>query len=165
MVGWPHWLNGHEFEQTLGDGEGQGSVACCSPWAWKELNMTEKLNNKEQWYRKEKGLFYVASGRIRTNGWKFSSIQFSHLAMSSSLWPHEPQHARPPSPSPTLWVHPNPCPLSQWCHPAISSSVIPFSSHPQSFSASESFQMSQLFASGGQSIGVPALASVLPVNT
>ena len=92
-------------------------------------------------------------------------VQFSHLVMSDSLQPHEPEHARPPCPSPTPGVHPNPCPLSQWCHPMISSSVIPFSSCPQSFPASGSFQMSQLFASGGQRIGVSASTSVLPVNT
>ena len=81
-----------------------------------------------------------------------SSVQFSCSVMSDSLRPNEPQHARPPCPSLTPGVHPNPCPLSQWCHPAISSSVIPFSSCPQSFPASESFPMSQLFTSGGQSV-------------
>ena len=85
--------------------------------------------------------------------------------MSNSLWPHEPQHARPPCPSPTPGVHPNPCPLSRWCHPTIPSSVFPFSSCPQSFPASGSFPMSQLFTLGGQSIGVSASASVLPMNT
>ena len=85
--------------------------------------------------------------------------------MCLTLWPHEPKHARPPCPSPTPRVHPNPCPLSRWCHPAISSSVIPFSSCPQSFPASGSFQMSQLFSSGGQSIGVSASTSVHPMNT
>ena len=94
-----------------------------------------------------------------------SSVQFSCSVMSDSLRPHEPQHTRPPWPSPTPGVHPNPCPLSWWCHPAITSSVIPFSSCPQSFPASGSFQMSQLFASGGQSIGVSASTSVLPMNT
>ena len=94
-----------------------------------------------------------------------SSVQFSHSVVSNSLQPHELQHARPPCPSPTPGVHPNSCALSQWCHPAISSSVIPFSSCPQSLPASESFPMSQLFASGGQSIGVSASASVLPMNT
>ena len=73
--------------------------------------------------------------------------------MSNSLWPHELQHARPPCPLPTPGVHPNPCPLSRWCHPAVSSSVVPFSSCPQSFPASGSLPVSQLFASGGQSIG------------
>ena len=85
--------------------------------------------------------------------------------MSGSLWPHELQHARPPCPSPTPRVHSNSGPSSWWCHLAISSSVIPFSSCPQSLPASESFPMSQLFAWGGQSIGVSALASVLAKNT
>ena len=94
-----------------------------------------------------------------------TSVQFSCSVVSNSLWPHEPQHARPSCPSPTPRVHPNPCPWSQWCHPTISSSVIPFSSCPQSFPASGSFQMSQLFAWGGQSIGGSALALVLLMNT
>ena len=85
--------------------------------------------------------------------------------MSNSLRPHELQHTRPPCPSPTAGVHSNSRPLSWWCHPAISSSVIPFSSCPQSLPASESFPMSQLFASGGQSTRVSALASFLPKNT
>ena len=93
------------------------------------------------------------------------SVQFSPSVVSDSLWPHEPQHTRPLCPSPIPGVHPNPCPLSQWCHPTISSSVIPFASCPLSFPASGSFQMSQLFASGGQSIGVSASTSVLPMNT
>ena len=91
--------------------------------------------------------------------------QFSRSVVSDSLWPHEPQHARPPCPSPAPGVHPNSCPSSWWCHPAISSSVVPFSSCPQSLPASESFPVSQLFAWGGQSIGVFALASILPKNT
>ena len=99
------------------------------------------------------------------NHYPFSSVQFSRSVVSNSLRPHEPQHARPPCPSPTPWVHPNPCPSSRWCHPIISSSVVPFSSCSQSFPASGSFQMSQLFASGGQSIGVSASTSVLPMNT
>ena len=94
-----------------------------------------------------------------------ASVWFSRSVMSDSLQPHEPQHARLPCPSPTPGVHPNPCPSSQWCHPTISSSVIPFYSCPQSFPASGSFQMSQLFTWGGQSIGVSASASVLPMNT
>ena len=94
-----------------------------------------------------------------------SVSQFSHSVMSSSLWPHELQHARAPHPSQTPGVYSNPCPSSQWCHPAISSSVIPFSSCPQSLSTAVSFPMSQLFAWGGQSIGVSASASVLPMST
>ena len=93
------------------------------------------------------------------------TLQFSHSVMSDSSWPHGQQHGRPPCPSPTPGVHPNSCLLSRWCHPTISSSVVPFSSCPQSFPASGSFPVSQLFASGGQSIGVSASASVLPVNT
>ena len=94
----------------------------------------------------------------------FAWVQFSRSVMSTSLWPHELQYVRTPCPSPTLRVHQNPCPLSRWCHPIISSSVIPFSSCPQSFPASESFQMSQLFASGCQSTGGSASTSVLPMN-
>ena len=95
----------------------------------------------------------------------FSSVQFSRSVASDSLQPHELQHARPPCPSPTPGVHSNSHPSSWWCYPAISSSVVPFSSCPQSLPASWSFPMSQLFAWGGQSTGVSALASVLPKNT
>ena len=93
---------------------------------------------------------------------QFSSVQFSRSVVSDSLRPHELQHARSPWPSPTPGVHSDSRPWSQWCHPAISSSVVPFSSCPQSLPASESFPTSQLFAWGGQSIGVSALASFLP---
>ena len=96
---------------------------------------------------------------------QFSSVQFSHSVVSDSLQPHEPQHARPSCPSPIPRVHPNPCPSSWWCHLTISSSVVPFSSCPQSFPASGSFQMNQLFTWGGQSIGVSVLTWVLPMNT
>ena len=92
------------------------------------------------------------------------SVHFSRSVMSDSLQSHESQHARPPCPSPTPGVYSNPCPSSWWCHPAISSSVIPFSSCPQSLPASGSFPVSQLFAWGDQSIGVSASASVLPMN-
>ena len=94
-----------------------------------------------------------------------SSVQFSYSVMSNSLWSHEPQHVRPPCLSRTPRVYTNSCPLSQWCHPTISSSVVPFSSCLQSFPASGSFQMNQLFVSGGQSTGVSASTSVLPMNT
>ena len=93
-----------------------------------------------------------------------SSVQFSRSVVSDPLWSHESQHARPPCPSPTPGVCSNSCPSSRWCHPAMSSSVVPFSCS-QSLPASESFPMSQLFAWGGQSIGVSASASVLPMNT
>ena len=92
----------------------------------------------------------------------FSSVQFSRSVMSDSSWPHESQHARPPCPSPTPGVHSDSRPSSQWCHPAISSSVVPFSSCPQSLPASASFPMSQLFAWGSQGTGVSALASFPP---
>ena len=93
------------------------------------------------------------------------SVQFSRSVVSDSLWPHESQHARPPCPSQAPRVYPNSCPSSLWCHPAISSSVAPFSSCPWSLPASGSFPMSQLFAWGGQSTGVSASASVLPMST
>ena len=95
----------------------------------------------------------------------FHSVQFSRSVVSDSLRPHKLQHFRPPCPSPTPGVHSDSCPLRRWCHPAISSSVIPFSSCPQSLPASESFPMSRLFTWGGQSTGVSALASFLPKNT
>ena len=98
-------------------------------------------------------------------GYYISSVQFSHSVVSDSLQPHEPQHARPPCSSPTPGVHSNSYPLSRWCHPAISSSIVPFSSYPQSLPASQSFPMSQLFTWGGQSTGVSAFTSVLPMNT
>ena len=102
--------------------------------------------------------------KLSTHLW-FSSVQFSHSAVSDSLWLHGLQHARPPCPSPTPRVYSNSHPLSQWCHPTISSSVVLFSLCLQPFTASQYFQMSQLFASGGQSIGISALTSVLPMNT
>ena len=97
--------------------------------------------------------------------WIFSSVQFSRSVMSDSLWPYELQHTRPSCPTPTPRARPNSCALSQWYHPTISSSVVPYSSCLQSFRASGSFPMSQPFASGGQSIGVSASTSVLPMNT
>ena len=93
------------------------------------------------------------------------SVQFSRSVVSHSLWPHESQHARPPCPSPTPGVYSDSCPSSRWCHPAISSSVIPFSSCPQSLPVSGTFPMSQLFAWRGQSFGASDSASVLPMNT
>ena len=113
---------------------------------------TNRAMSQFTWSKIEKNCIKVA----------FSSVQFSHSFVSDSLRPHESQHARPPCPSPTPGVHSNSRPSSQWCHPAISSSVIPFSSSPQSLPASESFPMSQRFAWGGQNTGVSALASFLP---
>ena len=94
----------------------------------------------------------------------FSSVQFIRSIVSDSLWPHGLQNARLPCPSPTPWAYSNSCPLSRWCHPTISSSVVPLLLLLQSFLASGSFQMSQFFASGGQSVGVSASASILPMN-
>ena len=115
----------------------------------------QRFPSTDEWMKK---LWYISTMEY--------TVQFSSVAQSCpTLRPHESQHARPPCPSPTPGVYPNSCPLSQWCHPAISSSIVPFSSCPQSFPASGSFPMSQLFAWGGQSIAVSASASVLPMNT
>ena len=111
----------------------------------------------------QKVLYFSWKGHTHTH---MIIVQFSSVTQSClTLWPHEPRHARPPCPSPTARVYSNSCPSSRWCHPAISSSVVSFSSCLQSLSASGSFPMSQLFAWGGQSIGVSASASVLPMNT
>ena len=125
-----------------------------NPGGHKESDMTQRLTYLLIWINVRNFVFN-----------RFSSVQFSHSVVSDSLRPHELQHARLPCPSPTPGVHPNSCPSSQWSHPSISSSVIPFSSCPQSLPASESFPMSQLFAWGGQSTGLSALASVPPKNT
>ena len=108
---------------------------------------------------------YLAAAYMGVYMYPISSVQFSLSVVIDCLWSHEMQHARPPWPTPTPGVYPNSYSLSQWGHPTISSSVVPFSSCPQSFPASGSFQMSQLFASGGQNIGVSASTSVLPMNT
>ena len=130
--------------------------------------------NKSKWSNafREKHFIILMKPKVPscqlTSKWspfQFSSVQFSCSVMSDSLRPHESQNARPPCPSPTPGVHSNSCLSSWWCHPAISSSVVPFSSWPQSLPASGSFPMSQLFSWGGQSTGVSALASVLPMNT
>ena len=112
------------------------------------------INKKMEFINQKKSIYLLYH--------QFSSVQFSHLVVSDSLQPRESQHTRPPCPPPTPGVHPNSCPLSQWCQPAVSSSVIPFSSCPQSLPASQSFPMSQVFTWGGQSTGVSALASFLP---
>ena len=120
------------------------------------------------WTEKPSRLQSIGSQRTGQN-WvtntMISSVQFRLSVVSDSLRPHESQHARPPCPSPTPAVYSNSCPLSRWCHQTISSSVMHFSTCPQSFPSSGSFQISQLFPSGGQSIGVSASASVLPMNT
>ena len=116
-------------------------------------------------HRKETPFLMISLPQTISLQIQFSSVQFRHSVVSNSLRPHESQHTRPPCPSPTPGVYSNPCPSSRWCHLTISSSVVPFSSCPQSLPASGSFPMSQLLASGGQSTGVSASASVLPMNT
>ena len=137
-------------------------------WVFLTNYHTWEGNSGNTWF--EAGNLGLATGELRqfcrTDSYSvFSSVQFSCSVVSDSLRPHGLQHSRPPSPSSTPGVYSNSCPLNQWCHPTISSSVIPFFSRLQSFQASRSFQMGQLFASGGQSIGVSASASVLPMNT
>ena len=155
--------------------EGNLPNLCCpaANWTcWKTLYLKWNIYH---WKKGEKGVLVwhiLPNPSPYTWQWyllwatcmKYSSVRFSRSVMSDSLWPHGLQHTRPPCPSPTPRVHPNSCPLSRWCHPAISSSVIPFSSHLQSFPASGSFQMSQCFSSGGQSNGVSASTSVLAMN-
>ena len=136
-------------------------------WSQEKKGTTEdEIVGWDHWlkgYEFEQALGDGVAGLGHRRSFWGASVQFSRSVMSDSLQPHELQRGRP-CPSPTPGVHPNPCPLSQWCHPAISSSVITFSSCPQSFPALGSFQMSQLFASGGQSIGVSASTSVLSMN-
>ena len=128
---------------------------------WMDRRRPSVAQSSDFWRKVKTRKFSVKPPPLPT----FSSVQFSCSVVSDSLRPHESQHARPPCPSQTPGVYPNSYPLSRWCHPAISSSVVPFSSCPQSLPASGAFPMSQLFASGGQSIGVSASASVLPMNT
>ena len=147
------------------------------PWVWKipggwNGNHSSILGWRIPWTEEPGRLQSMGpkdldmTGQACTNkDWQEGSVQFSRSVVSDSLRPHESQHARPPCPSPTPGVHPNSHPLSQWCHPIISSSVVPFSSCPQSLSASGSFPVSQLFTWSGQSTGVSALASFLPKNT
>ena len=133
-----------------------------------EENQNMSLQTIPLWHKTILNWKQLGSSKPRKSS-RFSagSVQFIcsvHSVLSDSLRPHGLQHARPPCPSPTPWVYSNPCPLSRWCHPNISSSVVTFSSRLHSFPASGSFPMSQLFTSGGQSIGDSASASVLPMN-
>ena len=136
----------------------------CKMWKRREHSENQQTGQEScKSFWEGKILVYVIfSAKARHD---FSSVQFSGSVVSNSLRPHELQHTRPPCPSPTPGVYSNSCPLSRWCHPAISSSVVPFSSCPQALPPSESFPMSQLFTWGGQSTGVSALASFLPMNT
>ena len=137
-------------------------VKACSTWMWSNLSLITSFL-PVRWNVLD--LICVFPALYGESTVCPRTVQFSHSVLSNSLWPYEPYHARPPCPSPAPRVHPNLCPLSRWCHPTISSSVVPFSSCPQSFPESGSFQMSQLFASGSQSTGVSASTSVLPMNT
>ena len=171
MIGRHHQVKEHEFEQTSGDSDGQGSLVWCSPWGhrvrhdWAATEKQQKIKGGVARKSKVKGTTEAHQDEEinHLREIQFSSVQSSHSVMSDSLRTHEPQHARPPCPSPTLRVYSNSCPRSRWCHPAISSSIIPFSC-PQSFLTSGSFQMSQLFAPGGESIGVSASTLVLSMN-
>ena len=131
---------------------------------WSEVKWSESCSVVSN-YLWPHGLYSPWNSPGQNTGVGQSVSQFICSVVSDTLRPHELQHTRPPCPSSTPGVYPNPCPSSQWCHPTISSSVIPFSSCPRSFPASGSFEMSQLFASGGQSTGVSASTSVLPMNT
>ena len=127
-----------------------------------EYYFTQPCPSEEKQTNKNSAQISPYMKLTQTTGQSFSSIHFSSSVVSDSLPPHESQHARPLCPSPAPGVHSDTLPSSQWCHPAISSSVVPFSSCPQSLPASESFPMSQLFTWGGQSTGVSVLASFLP---
>ena len=144
---------------------------CVSQVGWSNLKIASKVYNEVILFNTEisnsSPFGFIDHGSIpgeRMLDFMSSSVQFSRSVTSDSLWPHESQHTRPPCPSPAPGVYPNSCPSSLWCHPAISSSVVPFSSCPQSLPASESFPLSQLLAWGGQSIRVSASASFLPKN-
>jgi len=169
VVGWHYQLDGHEFEQALGVGDGQGILVCWSPRGHEESDTNEQLNWTEgiggSTWGEARGNDVEAHTHCFIHRTLGQSVQFSLVTQSCpTLW--DPmQHTRPPCPSPTPRVHPNSSALSRWCHPAISSSVVPFSSCPQSLPESESFPVSQLFTWGGQSIGVSASTSVLPKNT
>ena len=133
-----------------------------------EANITLILNpDKDIIWKKNWPIFLMNIGAKRLKNYyqtESSSVQFSRSVVSDPLWSHGQHHARPHCPTPSPAVYSNSCPLSWWCHPNISSSVIPFSSHLYSFPASGSFQMSQFFTSGGQSIGVSTSTSVFPMN-
>ena len=139
----------------------------------KEINPLVKVNSSVYLlsHRSKFSKSFLGSFHLTNTYWTSSlcqtllSVKFSHSVMSDSFWSHESQHARPPCPSPTPGFYSHSCPSSWWCHPAISSSVVPFSSYPESLPTSGSFPVSQLFTWGGRSIGLSALASVLPMNT
>ena len=143
---------------------GWGSSACHKVWPKNPKQTNQKSGRPIHTFLQRRHTDSQVGHEKMLNTANYS-VQFSCSVVPDSLWAHEPPHTRPPCPSPTPGDHPNPCTLSWWCHPTISSSVILFSSCPQSLPASGSFQMSQLFASVGQSTGVSASTSVLPMNT
>ena len=179
MAGWHHWPNGRESEGTPGVGDGQGGLACCNSWGRKESDTTERLNWTELnwphfviwflpwvevWWEhlhvsKEICILFGRGSLLFCY-----SVQFSCSVTSNSWQPHGLQRTRSPCPSPIRRVCSNSCPLSRWCHPTISSSVVPFFSCLESFPASGSFPMSWVFISSSQSVGASASASVLPMN-
>ena len=141
-------------------------LAAAAAASYRAHTTPAELSCKRMWISRGRNHEGIINSICYTHESVFLSVQFnSHSVVSTSLWPHELQHARPPYPSPTPGVYTISCQLSQWCHPTISSSVDPFSSCLQSFPASGSFPMSQLFASGGQNIGVSASISLPPMNT
>ena len=139
-------------------------VRCFDISRAKDLGLSCTMFPRKHTWKEGKGSTLFALMNGKNNFSSTPKFQFSGSVVSDSLWPNEVQHTRTPCPSPTPRVYPNSCPLSRWCQATISVSVVPFSSCPQSFPASGSFQMSQLFAPGGQSIGVSASTSVLPMN-
>ena len=152
------WTSYHKTKLKSMPGIGFFPKMCCQ-------NVRESYYwGVHPWEKHTTGEFIPKPESYGNWSFQFSSVQFRYSVVSDSLRPHESQHTRLPCPSPTPGVDSNSCPSSWWCHPAISSSVVPFSSCPQSFPASGSFPISQLFAWGGQSIGVSASASVLPMN-
>ena len=164
ILGLPRWLSGKESACNAGNARDAGSIPGSgrSPGGVNGILQYSCLENPM-----DRGAWQATVHRAAKSWTHMHSVQFSSVQSLSRVWlfatPWTAAH-RPPCPSPTPGVYPNSCPLSQWCHPTISSSVVPFSSCPQSFPASMSFQMSQPFASSGQSIGVSASASVLLMN-
>ena len=156
-------MGSHSVRHDWSDLAAAAAAAFQSRSIWCSLNQCILVYTSLDWSILVYTSLHLKSVVFRSDQ-KFQRVQISCSVMSNSLQPQEPQHARPPCPSPAPRTHPNPCPLSRWCRPTISSSVVPFSSCLQSFPAPGSFQMSQLFASSGQSIGVSALTSVLPMN-
>ena len=153
------WLvQPHHFHLLLG---GQKTIMKCLSFHPFILLILSDSNLIQPHYVME---WSIRKSSTHTQSFIHFRVQLSHSVVSDSLWPHGLQHARPPCPSPTLEVYSNSCPLSWWCHPTSSSSVVPFSPCLQSFPASGCFPMSQFFTWGGQSTGVSALASVLPMN-